>query len=327
MNTTTETTAAAAQEAKAKILTVADDMQPRRCFYPTPDKSAIEQAMEFIAAESQRLSDFNDYPFAAPGLSTDDEGETVLSEEIYGGNIGVMVGRLTKVANKAKGTDGGVKCIYMAPIPNFPDTLAGDSTFNDWALGILEKEASHVAVRPLRDAENVLAVVDQMPATVDAYLTASRGQGASLLVAFNELYKAIKTTMSKASKVWEKQNPRLVKSELRRCFESAAYAREYYVSLEDWTNPKTNASESLFVYALRMVTPVAEKRGFDSTIFKRWIDTRDLKPLEIESEEDEDADFDLDALASSMLDATAPTDSKPAADAEPADPAEDLPIG
>lgn len=290
---------------------VGDDMRARRTFYPQRDESgaivstALAQAQDYLAACMERFADFNDYPFAAPGVGVTEEGEATFDSDVYADSVGVMVGTLKKAKE-------GVKAIFMAPIPDFPGQLSGsDDSFTKWAVGILEKEANHVAVRPLRDAEDVSTVVDQMPTNPDAYTTSGRGAGAGIMVAFNELYKAINATLSAKVPAWAKA--RLIKTELRKAMESSAYALEYYSSLED-----RGDNDSLFVIALNIGANAAKKKGLDPTIFERWLATRDQKAFTVGEDEDDDDALDLESLTDSLL-ADTSDESDDEADADDAD--------
>lgn len=273
-------------ETKEATKTVADDMRARRCFYPNESATALAQAQEYLGASMESLSDFADFPFAAPGVGVDEEGNATFDSDVYPDSVGVMVGVLKKQG-------AGVKAIFMAPIPDFPAIIGSeDEAFTTWATGILEKEANHVAVRPLRDAEDVSIVVDQMPTTVEAYTTSGRGLGSGIMTAYNELYKAINATLANKSSAWAKR--KLTKAELKRSLESSAYAASVYSELE------TREAGSIFVMALNMGVNGAKRKGLDPTIFERWIATRDQKAFS-ETEVDDEDDFDLDSLTDELL--------------------------
>jgi hypothetical protein len=302
-------TSAKTPKAPAKPI-LADDMTARRTFYPTRDESgdvissALEQAQEYLAGIMERFDDFDDYPFAASGVSLDDEGNAVFDESVYAEDSGVMVGLLKK--NKE-----GVKCTFMAPIPDFPAMVADtvDGPAQSWAVAILEKEANHVAVRALREAEDVSLVVDQMPASADSYFSSGRGAGAGIMATFNELYKAINALLASKVPAWAKA--KLYKSEMQKAMESKAYAMEYYQTLED-----RGERESLFVLACNMGIRAAAKKGMDPTIFERWLATRNEKPFKLDATDEGEDDFDLDSLTESLLAEPA----KPATEqAEPAE--------
>jgi hypothetical protein len=98
----------------------------------------------------------------------------------------------------------------VAPVPKI-DVLLDSPAGKSWVEKILHKELNHVAVRHLRDAEDVKNFVDQMPTTVEGYITSERGTG-GIIETFNELYKGIDTALSAKLPVWAKA--RFIKSEL-----------------------------------------------------------------------------------------------------------------
>lgn len=269
-------------ESKAK--TVADDMDARRVF------ENAEKAAEYLNACAEQFSDFADTPLAFAGAAEDGD----FDPEVYTESTPVMVGLLRKAKE-------GVKCVYIAPIPSL-DQLLADSAGTDWVQRIILKELSHVAVRPLRDAEDISTVVDQMPTTRDAFISSARDAGGGIMEAFNELYKPISGTMGSKVAVWAKF--KLTKQELKRAFESKGYAEEFYPALEN----RGEGKQSLFVVALELAKSAAAKKGLDATIFQRWLDTRDAKTFNAADEAD---DFDLDGMTESML-----ADDKPEAEAE-----------
>lgn len=301
--------------------TVANDMAQRRTFYPERDDSgevittALEQAQEYIAGCMKRFDDFGAYDFAAPGTSIEGEGDeafTVFDESVYADDMGVIVGTLT--GKLADGKTRGIKCIFMAPIPDIDamtKAATDDTLTQKWAKSILEKEANHVAVRPLRDAEDVSTVVDEMPSSLTAYTDSGRAAGAGIMGTFNDLYKQINATLADAVPAWAKQ--RFIKSELKKAMESAAYASEYYAPIEDRPNRKNGESGSLFVIACELGVNAAKKKGLDPTVFERWLATRDEKEFKVS----EEGDLDTDSLLDDMF-----ADAEPEADTNESDEAD-----
>lgn len=260
----------------AKALTVADDMDSRRIF------SNTEEAATYLNACGEKFSDFGEIPLAAPGI--DSEGN--FDPAIYVDGMVPMVATL----RKAK---GGVKAIVVAPIPSL-DYLLADTAGRAWVEKIIQKELNHVAVRALRDAEDISTVVDQMPTTRDAYISSARGEGGGILETFNELYKAINATLSSKIPVWAKA--RLIKSDLKKCFESKGFAQEYFPALEN----RGEGKPSLFVMALQLGIASAKQKGLDPTIFERWIESRDAKVFNPAEEADDD-DLDIENLTESLM--------------------------
>lgn len=296
---------AADSPAKDEPKTVAADMANRRVFAATyrdrtPEdgegegpillKTAVENASEYLNASAAAFTDFGNYTLAAPGISEDGGFDPT----IYTNSMDVMVALLR---NKSK-----VKCIVVAPVPTLTSILS-DAGGTDWATKILHKEMNHVAVRALREADDVSTVVDQMPTNRMGYIESNRGEG-GIMEAFAELYKPVNATLSAKFPVWAKA--RLIKSELRKAFESKGYAAEFYPALEDYKG------QSLFVVGLGLAVATAKRKGLDPAIFERWLATRDQKVYTPGEEPEEDQDeFNVDALTESLLAETA----KPATDA------------
>jgi hypothetical protein len=267
---------------KAKAKTVADDMDSRRIF------NNAEEASNYLNACAESFSDFGTIPLASAGI--DDEGN--FDPEIYTDSMQVMVATLRKQKE-------GVKAIVVAPVPSLESLLSDDSG-TDWVKKIIQKELNHVAVRALRDVSDVSTVLDQIPTTRGAYISAARDSG-GILETFNELYKQINATMGAKLAVWNKA--RLVKSDLKKAMESKGYAEEFYPSLEN-----RGDKPSLFELALQVGIGAAKKKGLDPTIFERWLETRNEKTFTA-SEEEED-DFDVGSLTESLLKEDAKDDAK-----------------
>jgi hypothetical protein len=279
-------------KAADKAKTVAEDMDNRRVF----DSPAA--AAEYLGQCAERFSDFGQMTLAAPGI--DAEGN--FDPEIYTDSMDVMV---TLLRNKSK-----IKAVVVAPIPKVSVLLDSDAG-KAWIAKILHKEMNHVAVRALREADDVSTVIDQMPTTIDGYLEPGRGDS-GIMEAFNELYKQIITALG--SKIPAFAKARLIKSEFKKALESKAYAATFYPVLEDFKG------QSLFVAALNLGIGAAPRKGLDPAIFQRWLETRDQKPLSAGAESDDEDEFTLDigAMSESML-----ADDKPADATEDAAPESD----
>ena len=298
-NANEATAAATAATPKAdKAKTVADgDMAARRIF------ASIDEATQYLSAAADTFTDFGEIPIAAPGM--DSEGN--FDAEMYA-DKDVMVSVL-RAGRK-------VKAIVVAPIPKVQQLLDSDEG-RKWVDKILHKELNHVAVRHLRDAEDVSTVVDQMPTTLDGYITSGREGGGGIMEAYDELYKQINATLAAKLPVWSKA--RFTKGELKKALESKGYASEYYPAVEDYKGA------SLFETALQLGVAAAKRKGLDPTIFERWAETRDAKAFN-PAEDDEDESLDLDSLTDALLDnekdegeaaaAPAPAESAPATEAE-----------
>lgn len=270
----TEANTTASAESKT-IKTVADDMDARRVF------NTVGEAVAYLTHCGETFSDFASTPLAAPGI--DDEGN--FDPAIYSEGTRIMVGTLRKAKE-------GVKAIVVAPFPSLEQVLA-DPAAREWLVSkVLDKELNHVAVRPLREADNIENVVDQMPTGLAAYISTAR-ESSGIMETFNALYKQINETLGKKVPSWAKA--RLVKSDLKRCLESKGYAEEYYAQLEN----RGEGKDSLFVIALQLGVSAAKLKGLDPTIFERWTETRDAKKFTAGAEEEAE-DFDIDSLAGAL---------------------------
>jgi len=244
-NTATQTAA----DSKAKVKDVLNDMDARRVL-ANPD-----EAIAYIGASIEQFPDFTNYPVAAAGVSEDEDGNLVFDPEVYTDSTNVMVAVLTQRGD-GPGTST-VKAIVIAPVPTLDSILANEAA-KDWLTKIVHKELNHVAVRQLRKADDIDTVIDSMPKTLDDYISSNREAG-GMLQAFEDLWRPIKNNMAKLSRSWKLAN--LSKKELRRGLESAAYASEYYPTLEE------TKQGSLFVFALNGLIATAKKQGLDPTIF------------------------------------------------------------
>jgi hypothetical protein len=308
MTEQTQTAAAPAADSKEKPKTVAVDMPQRRTF------DSADAAEEYLSASGERYADFGDQTFAARSLITDDEGNATLDREVYG-QLGfeTMVSLLRK-----RGKAGEVKAIVVAPIPTLELLLADadgllptlpDTPAAAFVRAIVHKELNHRAVKPLRDAEDVSTVIDQIPTTVDGYISSSRDTG-GLMEPFDELYSDAIKLLAKKVPAFAKR--RFTKPEFRKSCESKGYALATYREIEE-----AGANGSLFEFALNMMKKTAEKRGLGTEIFDRWLQTRASKTYD-ETTQDDAVELDLDDLTESMLadDSAKPEGEQPAAEAE-----------
>lgn len=287
---TEETKVEAATESKA--LTVIDDMDQRRLFDTT------DEATAYIQKCQETFADFGSYPVAAVGLT--EEGD--FDPEVYTDDMRIAVSVLTKRGDGPNSTT--VHCIVIFPAPKLSAILGlpeGVELTNaaglDWAIGIIEKELNHVAVRQLRKAENaqeIAEAVESMPTTVQDYITSGRESTSGILETFNQLWQIIKKGMGAKSKPFALAN--LSKKELRKAMESASYAATVYPQLETRQNKK-GEPESLFVLAATFGQMLAKQESLDTTIFDRMLSQRDEKEIDVAEDEE---DFDLEAMAASL---------------------------
>lgn len=272
----TEATAAASTP---KPKTVLEDMDSRRMF-DTP-----ELAAQYLNQMGETLSDFASAPMVLKGV--DAEGN--FDPSIYTDSMRVMVAVLTQ---RVKDAPSKVQAIVVTPAPTL-DSILANPLGKDWLQKIVDKELNHVAVRPLRapkDGDTLDTLAEQMPTTLEGYVSSQR-EGGGILETYNELARGIIDAIAKKSKPWQKA--RLTKPELKSAMASKAYAAEYYPTLED----RGEGKESLFVMALNFAKQVAVSKSLDPAIFDKWLTTRDEATLVSKSDDsDDDGDFDLDSL-------------------------------
>lgn len=275
------TTAAATESgtpAVAKAETVAESMDQRRTF------ASVDEAATYLNTCAERFTDFDTVaPLVARGM--DEEGN--FDPAIYTEGMRVLVAVLKNRVKDDKGNalPSTVKAIVVCPIPSRELILANEAA-TAWLDSVLDKELNHIAVRALRNADDVTTVADQIPQTLESYISSSRETG-GIMETFDNLFKSIIAALAAKSPAWAKA--RLIKTELKKAMESAAYASEYYPALED-----RGDKPSLFVMALQFGQRIAKEKGLDPAIFDKWLATRDAKTLKQTAEDSED--FDLDDL-------------------------------
>jgi hypothetical protein len=286
----TNPTEAATPATPPKVKTIADDMPARRIF-STPQEAAA------YLTQWTECPDWDATPLAAPAVNFE-TGE--FDPAVYSDSMNVMISTLK---NKGK-----VKAIVVAPVPKVSVLLDSDAG-KAWVEKILNKELNHVAVRHLRDAEDVTSFIDQMPTTVDGYISSERGTG-GIMETFDSLYKAINDALAAKVTAWAKA--RFTKGELKKALESKGYALEFYPTIEDYKG------QSLFEKALQTGIIAAKRKGLDPAIFERWTNTRNAKTYE-PGDEDED-ELDLDNLADLLDETEAETPAEAPAAAPPPKP-------
>ena len=226
----TNTTPAADSKEKAKPTTL-DGMTGYRTFDST------DEAADYLKKCAADFSDFASQPFATVGFDSDGNFDPA----VYTDQMRVRVAVLRNVPRSVNGKrePTTIKAIVVTPVPTIPSLLGIDGDVWDkvkdspsvqFVTKTLDKELNHIAVRPLRAAENIETAVEQVPTTREAFITSSRDTG-GIMDTFNETYKTINDTLSKQVPLWSKA--RLIKAELKKAMESKAYALEYYPELED----------------------------------------------------------------------------------------------
>ncbi len=271
-----------APKAPPKPVTVIEGMDSRRMF------DNVELAANYLNKCGESFVDFEAVPKILNGIITEGEDAGNFDPAIYTDSTRVMVSVL---ANRGeKGQPSTAKAIIVTPAPSLESILT-DGAGKAWLAKIIDKELNHVAVRVLRTADDMDKVQDQMPLTLADYVSSSRESNGGIMESFNTLFKGIIAALAAKSPAWAKA--RFIKTELRKAFESKAYALEYFSALED-----RGDKPSMLVMGLQLGKREAEKQGLDPAIFDKWLAERDSKPLLTkEQEAAQDDDFDLDDLA------------------------------
>lgn len=277
-------TAANESTAQDKRKTTLEGMTGYRTFDTT------DEATAYLAKAGESFTDFAEQPFALNGVN--DSGE--YDPAIYTDDMRVRVAVLKNVPRTINGKKEPttIKAIVVTPVPSL-DSLLADDAGRAWVQKVIDKELNHVAVRPLRDAENLETAIAQMPTTRAGFIESSRDVG-GIMDTFNELYQTINKKMGDKAGIWAKA--RLIKAELKKAMESTAYATEYYPALED----RGEGKESLFVTALRFGQILAKHKGMDPAIFDKWLATRDQQTLKATEQDDDADDISLDDLTADL---------------------------
>lgn len=266
-----------------KIKTVAEDMDQRRVF------STAADALAYLGQMQETLSDFHDVPSKFVGLVADDDGNPSFDPEIYTDSTRIMVAVLKA---REEGSDGKksnqVKALVVTPVPTL-DAILADDAAREWLVSkVLDKELNHIAVRNLRDADDIESV-DNMPVVLGDFISSARAAGGQFEV-FNAVYRTIGTVLAKKFKIWGKYAPK--KADLRNAMASRAFANEWFAPLED------REKGSLFVLACQLGQQLAKAEGLDPAIFDKWLAERDNAELKAG---DDDEDVTLDDLTAGLF--------------------------
>lgn len=247
-----------------KIKSLGDASQ-REVFAGETTVAALQGAMPYVAHLQQLAGDNVD--FIVYGAQEDGSIKSDLWPSEFVANV--MVATLSKRVVTGTKEDGKpqtksvVEAVIVHPVPSLAallDNTAGKSMLDS----LWETQANHKAVAILRDAENLIAVADQMPVSIEQFASAGRSDAKSkLLEAYNRYGNEINAYLRKASKIWEQA--RLTKNELRLCLESKARASYFYGAIEE---------AGLFEAALQGLINIATDDQSDITLFVRWQSTR-----------------------------------------------------
>jgi hypothetical protein len=272
----------ATQTPATKAKTIANDMDARQVF------ANADLAASYLTTVST-YEGFEETPKVIQGFDPD---TGLFDPAVYTDDMRVLVAVLKNREKNEKGEalPSSIKAIVVTPVPSLESILANDAA-KVWLNGILDKELNHVAVRALRQADDVDSVSDQMPTTLESYISSKRETG-GIMESFDSTFKLINSTLAKKSPVWAKQ--RLIKTDLKKAMESKAFASEYFPTLEDRPARKDGGDGSIFVIAIGLGKALCEKQGLDPAIFDKWLESRNAKTLKDATANEEE--FDLEDL-------------------------------
>lgn len=282
-----------------KVKSVIDDMNSRT-FCDT-----VEDAGMFLEKCQTEYADFDSHKLVLNGIDTDGNFDPT----VYTPSMRVMIDVLTNrgeqtvdaKGNKSRGPST-VRAIVVTPAPTIESILADPSGLK-WLDKIVATQLSHVANAPLRKADNLAEAQLNMPLTLAEYVSPTR-EGSSASATYDALYRMLIDGF-KRNKAWSRA--KLVKAELKRCLESAAYALHVHPALED-----RGDKPSLFVMACQVGAREAASDGLDPTIFNTWLETRNEATFEAEDESEDDDDFTIDDIVLTKPEAKA-VDAAPVA--------------
>lgn len=270
--------------ADAKVKTVIDDMPGRTIVGTTTEAAAT------IARYMNEYADFNSYDLVAPGLGQDDTGALVFDPAIYTADMRVMIATVEKRISQG---NSQIVAIVITPVPTVEAILA-DEAGKLWLGKTVDTALNAAAVRELRKKDAKAtdpAILEAMPKTLADYVTSSRGGSSTLLEAYESLWRDVKSVLGEMSKAFKLAN--LSKKEFRRAMESKAHAERFYPMVENTKNG------SVFEFAIKAFKTEAVDRGFDSSIFDRWLANRDT--FEIDANDDDDGEeLSLDSLSAAL---------------------------
>lgn len=223
-----------------------------------------------------------------------------------------------KDANGAKG---------FAVYPLHPlDAIQTDETGLEWLWKVAEKEASHVALRQLRNVNPALGsdalaqAAMEMPLTVSDYVEESTRESMDT-TAFDTLWKQFRKMLSESAATAALVARLPTKSEVLKAIRSKAYAEETYPELESMGSFKWMATTMASIIDTMRAAAIETGEDFemDSDEIKGWIATRDTKIFAAAKRPEVDlSSVDFGAFMSGVLGAPAESTDQPEASEEPA---------
>ncbi len=299
MNDTT--TAAAAPKAK----TVIENMDDLRHF------DSASAATAYLIQCANELSDFGSMVFVTRGVitdkdesgrlmpqfGTDENGQPVLllDDSIFTPDMRIAVKVLSNrlYDDAGKFTGSAVKAIVIAPQPTIESVLANEAA-RAWVQKILDKELTHVMVRPIRNSENPEASGAEIPATLEAYITSSRGGEGGAIDVFNKYWQDLKTAYGDAIPAFKRLD--LKKADLKKAMESKGFAEAYFPHIEAY-GPN---ADSIFALMIQTGAELATENGDDPAIFNGWLESRDSQKLDPSAVATNEAEPDAGSIMAAL---------------------------
>ena len=197
---------------------------------------------------------------------------------------------VTVLKESRKQKDGATRrepvALVIWPIPTLAHVF-GES--EDWVSETVHDALITALLRPVRAAEDLSKVGDEMPTTIADFITSRRREGKfGVFVEYApKILKALKRMFPKSER-FRSLTPLI----LRQLCESSAFAASVDASLEE---------AGQWVKLIQGMRRTAVKEGKPTAVFDEWLATRDDTALvEIEAESvDFDALFDADEDADS----------------------------
>lgn len=260
------------------------------------DDSTIEKVKKAIGGDRKVFESLDDAKAAFEAASTaagdgiiklaapdavffDGEGKN--AKRIDGINAAVAVVG-TRQRDESGKMSNGIKAVVLFPIPSTEAFLA-NANGESWVAKVIEKEASHVAYRGLRNAETVEEFESEfgaMPRDVDAFVSSHTRGGGLDTDAFDEMWPQLRQQLRQAMPKVADLLPQ--KQEVLRAIRSKPYALEAYNKLET----AGKSGEGLFVYIAQKLIEAAPEwevdgkpKEIDASAIQAWLDNRETLDL------------------------------------------------
>ena len=177
----------------------------------------------------------------------------------------------------------GAKGFALYPLHPL-DAIQSDESGLDWLWKVAEKEASHVALRQLRNVNPALGsdalaqAAMEMPLTVSDYVEESTRESMDT-TAFDTLWKQFRKMLSESPATAALVARLPSKAEVLKAIRSKSYAEEAYPELESMGSFKWMATTMAAIIDQMRAAAIQEGTDFDldSDEIKGWLATRDTK--------------------------------------------------